>query len=105
MDNMGFVSRSYQYNKNIIDRGKYEKLCKAILKVTIQDLIDIYSGETVTGETEYTLITWLINAYRYGLIDSNPYKIINLCREKGLAIKHMQEKDAKKEKKRIKDAS
>lgn len=58
----------------------YENIITAILLQTIKDLVYLYEGGKIKGDSPNSLEKWFKDAYKYNLITTNPEYIIRKCK-------------------------
>ena len=58
----------------------YENIIASILLQTIKDLVCIYEGRRVIGDTAESIESWLFFAYNSNIIHTNPEYIIRKCK-------------------------
>lgn len=59
----------------------YENIIASILLQTIKDLVHIYEGGRIIGDTAESIESWLRFAHNSGIIHTNPEYIIRKCRK------------------------
>lgn len=61
--------------------NNYENLISSVLLQTIKDLVHIYEGGRIIGDTAESIESWLFFAYNSNIIHTNPEYIIRKCKK------------------------